>query len=194
MTPAATRHTALLLLTFSFAGPATVGCSSTDPQPPATAADVGGEGTAATAASDPHSGHDQHDGQPQVTRELADGAQLFGSEMDESQPTTQLGDLIADPGQFAGQVVKTEGVVAQVCQRMGCWMELRGEAGGDAVRVPMAGHSFFLPRDAAGKRAVVQGRLSVEALDEATQEHLREEGAQAAGQAISIEATSVLLR
>jgi hypothetical protein len=57
----------------------------------------------------------------------------------------------------------------------------------------MAGHSFFLPRDVSGRRATIQGRVEVEALDEATRQHLEEEGAQAAGQALSIEATSVVV-
>jgi hypothetical protein len=53
--------------------------------------------------------------------------------------------------------VRTEGVVSAVCQSMGCWMEIRDEAG--QAHIKMAGHSFFVPKDASGHRAVVQGTV-----------------------------------
>lgn len=45
-------------------------------------------------------------------------------------------------------------------------MELRGEAGQGAeehsvARVPMAGHAFFVPSDSSGRKATVQGKVSV---------------------------------
>lgn len=127
-------------------------------------------------------------------RTTSEGARVFGDELDAALETTALTAVIAAPADFDGRVVKTEGVIAAVCQRMGCWMELRPtEAEGPAIRVPMAGHSFFLPRDVSGRRATIQGRVEVEALDDATRQHLEEEGAQAAGESLSIEATSVVV-
>ena len=130
---------------------------------------------------------------PEPARVLEDGSRLFGSELDEARELTALGDVLAEPARFEGQVVKTSGEIVQVCQSMGCWMEMRADADSPGIRVPMAGHSFFLPRDLAGSQATVEGTVNVTPLSDEDREHLESEGATAAGQAISIEATGVLV-
>src|SRR5262245_48614011 len=55
--------------------------------------------------------------------------------------------LLAAPEPYLGQRIKCEGKVARVCQNAGCWLELQAEQGG-GLRVPMAGHAFFIPQDA----------------------------------------------
>jgi len=127
-------------------------------------------------------------------RTLDDGTRVFGREMTQQAEMTALAAMMAEPGSYADRVVKTEGEIARVCARMGCWMELRADAGSPAIRVPMAGHSFFLPMDVAGRRATVEGRVSVRPLSAGMKQHLREEGAEATELALSIEATSVYVR
>ncbi|MCB9611069.1 MAG: DUF4920 domain-containing protein [Sandaracinus sp.] len=122
----------------------------------------------------------------------APSEQTFGQALSD-RATTPLTELAASPEGFVGQVVKTEGEIAQVCQRMGCWMEMRAE-GVAPVRVPMAGHSFFLPRDVAGRHAVVEGQLALRTLSAAEREHLESEGASATGNALEIVATGVVIR
>ena len=71
--------------------------------------------------------------------------------------STALAAIVRNPSQYSGQMVRTEGVVTAVCQSMGCWMQI-----GDAeqhVHVRMHGHSFFIPRNASGRRARVQGTV-----------------------------------
>ena len=191
-----TRFTSLFLLPFLGAG---LACSSADPEPatatPEPSAETAPVAEAPAAEADPHADHGEHAAAaeaPEPVRELEDGSRIYGSEPSDRE-TTELAALMADPGRFAGQVVKTEGEIVQVCQRMGCWMELTAGEDGDAIRVPMAGHSFFLPRDVAGRRATVEGTVEVAELDADTQQHLREEGAQAADQALSIQATAVVV-
>lgn len=116
----------------------------------------------------------------------------FGEPLAVAELTT-LADITADPESFAGRTVKTEGEITQVCQRMGCWMEMR-EGEGPAIRVPMAGHSFFLPRDVSGKRATIEGQVALRELSAAEREHLESEGAQAVGQRLQITATGVEIR
>jgi len=187
-----------------------VGCSSSEPRAATPAADPEPiEPVAAVEPSEPaepvepaqpegegHPGEmHAHDGPANQAplRLAADGARIFGSEMDAARATTPLRDIITRPARFAGQVVKTEGQISQVCQNRGCWLELRAEGAGNAVRVPMAGHSFFLPRDVAGHRATVLGTVAVQQLEADMREHLRSEGAQAADEALSIEATAVVV-
>ncbi len=117
---------------------------------------------------------------------------VFGDPLSDRE-TTPLARIAGAPDEFAGQVVKTEGEITQVCQRMGCWMEMRSE-GAQAIRVPMAGHNFFLPKDAAGRHAVIEGEVAVRELSDAEREHLASEGAQAVASALQISATGVVLR
>jgi len=88
--------------------------------------------------------------------------------------------------------VKCEGTVARVCQNAGCWLELQAEAGKQGLRVPMAGHAFFIPKDAVGQHAVIEGVLRRQELPEGQRAHYQGEGMQAVGP-LSLEATSVLL-
>lgn len=156
-----------------------------------------GGSTAQTAESE-HGEHGHHEhgesaAAPEPSRVLDDGSRLFGAEMDEAREVTPLADIVASPDRFAGQVVKTEGEIAAVCQSRGCWMEIRTDANSPGVRVPMAGHSFFLPRDLAGARATIEGTVQIAQLSDEDRAHLESEGATAADQDVSIEATAVLV-
>lgn len=80
----------------------------------------------------------------------------FGAPISEAK-TTSLAEIMKEPAKYNGQTVRTEGTVTAVCKSMGCWMEI-GDANGTA-HIKMAGHSFFVPKTASGRRAVVQGKL-----------------------------------
>ncbi len=112
----------------------------------------------------------------------------FGAAITE-KTTVALDDLVLEHGaQFASKTVRTEGVVSAVCKSMGCWMAL-GDTAGQA-HIKMAGHSFFVPKDASGHRAVVQGTVlkPVNSNDECAQEAKAQTGAVAK---VEIEATAV---
>src|SRR5262245_19250072 len=68
-----------------------------------------------------------------------------------------LASIAKDTAKYANSTVTTEGRVTAVCQAMGCWMEIADTAGEAHVR--MSGHSFFIPKSAAGRRAVVRGTV-----------------------------------
>ena len=126
--------------------------------------------------------------------ELEGAERLFGAAPDRARPLTPLTSILAEPERYRDQVVRTEGRIAQVCQRMGCWIELREGEEGPAVRVPMAGHSYFLPRDVVGHRAMLEGRVAMRALSQGEREHLESEGATATASALSIAATGVVVQ
>jgi hypothetical protein len=52
--------------------------------------------------------------------------------------------------------VKLSGDITASCQGSGCWMEL-GLSEGNTLRVTFRDDSFVIPKDAAGKKAVVKG-------------------------------------
>lgn len=135
--------------------------------------------TAAAPAAEPPAGAGQ--GEPQD----------FGGAIDPAVPELALAELLKAPSAHAGKTIRTSGTIERVCQRMGCWMEIRDAGAPSAVRVPMAGHAFFLPKDVAGKRATVQGEVTVTPLTAEHEAHLKEEGAQATDVDVAIVATGV---
>jgi hypothetical protein len=114
---------------------------------------------------------------PQLPTAAAQPAVVFG------QPLTAASDLefaqlLAEPDKYASSDVSVQGVVRQVCQTRGCWLELATgpdqQAGG--CRVIAQGHAFFVPIDSAGKRARVQGRVEVRNVPAAQVAHMEQEG------------------
>lgn len=80
----------------------------------------------------------------------------FGTAITETT-TTALPAIVKDPGSYANRTVRTEGMVSAVCQSMGCWMQIADTSG--KAHIKMAGHSFFVPRESSGHRAIVQGKV-----------------------------------
>jgi hypothetical protein len=109
----------------------------------------------------------------------------FGGAITE-KTSTALDTLLKDGASYQAKTVRTEGVVSAVCKSMGCWMELADTRG--QAHIKMAGHSFFVPKDASGHRAVVQGTVIKASNDECSQEAKEQTGAVAK---IEIEATGV---
>ena len=109
--------------------------------------------------------------------------ETFGNSVGEGE-TVPIAEILADPEGFEGKEVRIEGTVSDVCPKKGCWMELRQGEEGPAVRVPMAGHSFFLPRDVAGRHARIEGRVAMRELSPEARAHHESEGAQATASAL----------
>jgi hypothetical protein len=164
------RSSLLLALMLS-----SLGCeraTSGSPAPPAPRED-----TAATAVK----------AAPAEERRFGAASKLEGEPVDVAQ-------VLAAPQSYLNQNIKCAGTVARVCEAAGCWLELRA-AQGDAqgLRVPMAGHAFFVPRDVVGRPAVVEGVLTARELNDAELAHLKGEGLAATGP-LSLTATSVVVR
>jgi len=69
-----------------------------------------------------------------------------------------LSEVAKAPASFLDKKLVMEGTVTAVCQHMGCWMEIKDSA--SEAHVKMAGHAFFVPKDASGKKARVLGKLA----------------------------------
>ena len=116
--------------------------------------------------------------------------QKFGKPLQGLKPAP-LADVLAKPED--GKAVRLEGKVASVCEKKGCWIELR--QGESAVHVTFEGYSFFLPKDSAGSQVVLEGKVMVKEPDPDDVKHLKGEGAgDAAASRVSIEASGVELR
>lgn len=81
----------------------------------------------------------------------------LGTGVDEKAQKVALGDVAKNPDAYVGKTFATTGTVTAVCQHAGCWMEIKDDAGEAHIR--MAGHSFFVPKTASGKKARVMATL-----------------------------------
>ena len=74
-------------------------------------------------------------------------------------PTTAVDAVKADPTTFVGRTLRLRGAITAVCQTKGCWMHLGSEAA--PVMVKFKDYAFFVPKDASGRAAVVEGTLTL---------------------------------
>lgn len=72
---------------------------------------------------------------------------------------TPIAALVSEPGKYAGKTVQTRGKIAEVCQMMGCWMNLVDE-NGKMVRIKVEDGVIEFPKDAAGKTAIAEGKFT----------------------------------
>ncbi|MCG8307717.1 MAG: DUF4920 domain-containing protein [Cytophagales bacterium] len=70
--------------------------------------------------------------------------------------------------------IKVKGIVAEVCQVSGCWMTM--DIGDDErMRVKFKDYGFFVPKDAAGKTAIIRGIAKKETISIDELKHLAED-------------------
>jgi hypothetical protein len=103
---------------------------------------------------------------------------LFGKPL-QGVRTTPLTDILDHPERFSTGTVAVEGRVARACTRKGCWLEIAalGADGERACRVTFEDYAFFVPKDSAGMRARLEGKVVTTRVKPAHVEHLESEGA-----------------
>jgi hypothetical protein len=117
------------------------GCSRPDGAAPAAGSTAGAASGGAAAPASPPS--------------PPKGSLLLGERV--TAPVVPLTEIARSPARFENQTIATSGKVTAVCQAMGCWMEIQDASG--LAHVRMHGHSFFVPKTAAGHMARVQARV-----------------------------------
>jgi hypothetical protein len=100
---------------------------------------------------------------------------------------TSLADVLRKPE--AGKEVRLEGTIERVCRNKGCWLEVK--QGEQSVHVTFEGYSFFVPKDSAGHRAVLEGKVLLKEPAAGEAAHKKSEGAEHAGARVLIEAAGV---
>ncbi|HEY3841498.1 MAG TPA: DUF4920 domain-containing protein [Bryobacteraceae bacterium] len=89
---------------------------------------------------------------------------LFAAELKLGKPLTvkeavPLAALVEHPDPYVGKTVQVRGKITAVCQMMGCWMELKNDAG-QSVRIKVEDGDIVFPKDSAGKTAVAEGKFT----------------------------------
>jgi hypothetical protein len=94
----------------------------------------------------------------------------------EARPILHFAVVDATPEKFFEQTLLVEAKVKVVCQKMGCWMQIEEDGHSAMVRWESGcGGKFAFPKDAAGKRILIQGSFYKKEISPADAEHLKEE-------------------
>ncbi len=101
-----------------------------------------------------------------------DGGMLYGADFDPTIVVISYSDLLSGLNESNGKTVAVKGTVSEVCQAMGCWMTM--DANGTVTRVK-TGHEFLLPKDIAGREAMVTGKFVVTEISEDDAKHYNDE-------------------
>ncbi len=72
-----------------------------------------------------------------------------------------VGDLATLMGDKTELACKVTGEIEAVCQKKGCWMDIKNP-NGESVRITFKDYGFFMPKDASGKKAIMLGLAKVE--------------------------------
>ena len=70
-----------------------------------------------------------------------------------------IATVLAKPGDYVGKTIAVKGKITEVCQEMGCWMELTNDAG-QMLKVQVNHGELEFPKDGAGKMAIAEGKLT----------------------------------
>src|SRR3954451_21857249 len=70
-----------------------------------------------------------------------------------------LATLLAKPADYVGKTVQVKGKVVEVCEMMGCWMDLVNDEG-QKIRIKVEDGDIVFPKDSSGKAAIAEGTLT----------------------------------
>ena len=99
----------------------------------------------------------------------------YGSEIT-LEEKTNISDILNSPEDYLDKKVLVEGEVLDVCQKMGCWMELESDVEGEKIKVKVKDGEIVFPVEAKGKTALVEGTVyKIELTQEEAAEYLEHE-------------------
>ena len=82
--------------------------------------------------------------------------QNLGKPLTLKKPMT-IAEVIAKPEQFVGKTVQVKGKITEVCQMMGCWMDIAD--GAQSLHIKVDDGVLVFPKEPAGKQAVAEGKF-----------------------------------
>ncbi len=96
----------------------------------------------------------------------------YGSEIT-LEEKTNISDILNSPEDFVDKKVLVEGEVLDVCQKMGCWMELQSDIEGEKIKIKVKDGDIIFPVEAKGQTALVEGTVyKIELTQEEAAEYL----------------------
>lgn len=90
-----------------------------------------------------------------TTGSVQDGKH-FGETVDQSGTIT-YDEMLTKFTEADSIPAKVVGQVSEVCQAKGCWMTIASANGNEEMMVKFKDYGFFVPKDIAGRKVVMQG-------------------------------------
>ena len=80
----------------------------------------------------------------------------YGKPLTLDKPTP-IATLFEKPDTYVGKTVQVKGKITEVCQSMGCWLEIADDSG---KHITFNSHDTIeFPKDSSGKMVVAEGKL-----------------------------------
>lgn len=98
--------------------------------------------------------------------------EVFGKAPANAQPVAAAA-VMTNAANYDGKTVLLEGAVKEVCKVKGCWMTMAES--GQTMRVTFENYAFFVPKDCAGRKVVVEGKFAVKETSVADLKHYLED-------------------
>ncbi len=102
----------------------------------------------------------------------AQKSEHFGEAFTDAK-SVSLKDVLADVGKFSGKTIKVEGEITEVCQAKGCWLVVTD--GKQEMRVKFKDYGFFVPKDASGRKVILEGIVEKKTISEDHAKHIAHE-------------------
>lgn len=109
----------------------------------------------AFACGHPHTHDHDHDHEHTTESTALPSTGAFGAEISK-EGAVQVTEIAALINSDAAIAVKVYGTILEVCQHTGCWLTF-DLGNGEEIMVNMKDHDFYVPMDASGKTAWVEG-------------------------------------
>lgn len=105
---------------------------------------------------------------------LPEGMHVGGSV--QAQQRVRFAVVDAEPAKFFDKSLLVEASVVAVCQNRGCWMQIEDDGRKAMVRWESGcGGQYAFPKDAAGKRVLIQGSFYPQKFSDEAIEHMQGE-------------------
>ena len=98
----------------------------------------------------------------------------FGKAITEEN-ATPLSELSQKLNGLDSLQIKVQGKISDVCQKKGCWMDM-DLGNGQTMKVTFRDYGFFVPKDATGKNAVMEGIAFLDTLSIDELRHYAQDG------------------
>lgn len=113
----------------------------------------------------------------ELAADLDDGAtKYYGERFTVIEPPITLAKAKENAAEHAGPY-KVSATIEKVCKKKGCWFTMQDESVDEPVRVTMKDYGFFVPRNADGAKAVVEGTLVSREMPQEEAQHYAEDEA-----------------
>jgi bifunctional DNA-binding transcriptional regulator/antitoxin component of YhaV-PrlF toxin-antitoxin module len=71
--------------------------------------------------------------------------------------TTSLTEILSNPDAYVGKQVQLKGMIVEVCESRGCWLNIAGDKPFEQIRVKVDDGQIVFPMEARGKEGIVEG-------------------------------------